>query len=613
MNSNRWMRASHNRGESGQALVFMLLAFGLFLIGAVAFCVDMGNIWFHRQAAQTAADAACTAGAMDLLVDNVNGITTQGGFTAGTAFDCNANPTYAPCKYAAKNGYSSSISATSTSVGNNVSVGFPTAVTGVPGTSSSFPPAALAPNPFMRVDVLDNVQTYFSGLLSGRSAQPVRAFAVCGVVLAKSPIPIIVLNPQVATSLSVQGTPAINIIGGGNRSVQVNSCSTTAGTSPCGTANAVNVGGSASINLCAAGNNFCGANMGIWGAESKPGGFVTDCTSSRPAGAPSCSSQQTPQWNSPSSPIDDPFAQVAAPAKPDPLTTPAAPADVAVAPYNCTHAKILAGNCNIGYHNTTHGCPDAGGCVLYTPGYYPAAITCGSAGTVGICVKNGTSVFDPGIYWLDGGLALQANSFVRPNTGTTAGDGGTMFYFHGTGTVSVNSNSGKVKMGGTAVDGFAIDTTTGLPVKCPAPAGVAPSPALPASIGGNILLAPCSASGTFGDPAGAKFRGILFFQDRSAGTTGSPVQPNWGGGGQFLLAGTLYFHQCVATGSDTGQNCTPSSAFNTNLSLTGNASSGTYVLGEIITDKLTLGGTSGINMQLNPNATFNILKATLLR
>src|SRR5919198_4005500 len=102
------------RHEAGQSIVFVLLALGLFLVGAIAFAVDLSNMWFHRQAAQTAADAACTAGAMDLLVDATTGVNNRGGFTAGTAFDCNLNPTYSPCVYATNNGYSSNISPTST-------------------------------------------------------------------------------------------------------------------------------------------------------------------------------------------------------------------------------------------------------------------------------------------------------------------------------------------------------------------------------------------------------------------------------------------------------------------------------------------------------------------
>jgi hypothetical protein len=38
----------------------------------------------------------------------------------------------------------------------------------------------------------------------------------------------------------------------------------------------------------------------------------------------------------------------------------------------------------------------------------------------------------------------------------------------------------------------------------------------------------------------------------------------------------------------------------------------TYVLGNIVADNLTLGGTSGISMDLNPTVAFSILKATLL-
>jgi hypothetical protein len=49
------------------------------------------------------------------------------------------------------------------------------------------------------------------------------------------------------------------------------------------------------------------------------------------------------------------------------------------------------------------------------------------------------------------------------------------------------------------------------------------------------------------------------------------------------------------------------------FSLIGNSGSGTYVLGQIVTDNLTLGGTSGITMDLNPTAVFSILKASLLQ
>ena len=53
--------------QAGQASVFLLLILGTFLLASVGFAVDLSNMWFHRQAAQSAADAACVAGAMDML------------------------------------------------------------------------------------------------------------------------------------------------------------------------------------------------------------------------------------------------------------------------------------------------------------------------------------------------------------------------------------------------------------------------------------------------------------------------------------------------------------------------------------------------------------------
>ena len=102
-------------------MLFSLLALAIFLIGAIAFAVDLSNAWFNRQGAQTAADAACTAGAMDWLKVQVNGISAApypGNFTPGANFDCNVttpnsngsgttNP--APCVYAALNGFPSSL------------------------------------------------------------------------------------------------------------------------------------------------------------------------------------------------------------------------------------------------------------------------------------------------------------------------------------------------------------------------------------------------------------------------------------------------------------------------------------------------------------------------
>jgi len=133
-------------------------------------------------------------------------------------------------------------------------------------------------------------------------------------------------------------------------------------------------------------------------------------------------------------------------------------------------------------------------------------------------------------------------------------------------------------------------------------------------LAGNVLLAPCT--GTYGDPAG-QYRGFLFFQDRS-----SDVGGGWGGGGGFLLAGTMYFHMCNASGTGTSCSttvctsigkCAAGSSFGSNFALQGSSGSTSYVLGQIITDTLNMGGTPAINMSLNPNSSYTTLKASLLQ
>src|ERR1019366_7846362 len=149
---------------------------------------------------------------------------------------------------------------------------------------------------------------------------------------------------------------------------------------------------------------------------------------------------------------------------------------------------------------------------------------------------------------------------------------------------------------------------------------------LPTSLSGSVLLGPCNlptvtalcdpnCSINYGGPAGASDplgvqRGFLFFQDRAKNASTNPI---WQGGGQFLLSGTMYFHQCVTTGSDTGTGSSTVSAYNDNVSLGGNSGSGTYILGQVVADQVTLGGTSGLTMDLNPSSVFNILKASLLQ
>ncbi|MGA2630800.1 MAG: pilus assembly protein TadG-related protein [Terriglobia bacterium] len=540
-NPGRW------GSDKGQITILVAIAMALFLIGFVGFAVDMTNLWFHRQMAQGAADAACQAGIMNILFP-----TGTQGFTAGTSFDCVGSPTATPCKYAALNGYNGS-GLTANTPSNAVAVSFP------PSTDPKLngydpailPPKSMATVPFLQVDLTDRVKVFFSPLITGQLTQDVHAQAICGLALITIPVPMIILDPTDPCTYQLKGTgnqAKLSILGGPSQSVQVNSSNATASC----------VSGGPSVDLSKGGPNFTGSDFGsLGGPTSPPFGFNGGTTGN---------------YVSPHRPISDPFALVPAPAQPPPPTV------------NGVHVP---------YHNPGTGCPDSGGCTRYSGGYY----------SNGIQVKGETAIFDPGLYYFDGntGLSLDSNSIVRPSTAVGDGSGGTMFYFHSSASVSVKANSG-----GTTTDAF----NTSL-AQCPGGNPPNPGIGLPPALQGNILLGPCT--GTYGqvdtnpDGSTTPARGMLFFQNRATNGAGS-----WGGGGDFLLAGTMYFHQCNAGG--TGVGCgNPPADYNSSFSFGGNACSATYVLGEIVTDQLEMHGTGCVKMALDPYNLQRVLRASLVR
>jgi len=438
---------------------------------------------------------------------------------------------------------------------NEVDISFPSAA-GCPAGSTcpapgiTSPSASIAPYPFIRIDIVDRIAAGFTAMVTGAGTVDIRTYSVCGLAWAQSPVPVVVLSPVGASALTQSGTPAISIAGGPVRSIQVNSSSPSAVTIT-------------SIDLSKGGPDFNGSDMGVFGGPSTPpSGFVT---------------ANSGAWRYPSSPFMDPFAMTATPSAP---SAPAVPSDLAG---SC--ARIP---CSVAYRNAVHGCPDPSGCVLYTAGYYSSGIT----------VKDATAVFDPGLYYVNNGIALQSNSLVRPGTGTGDGTNGTVFYLTGsvqkcsgqTGLICVGSNSGK-----SGVDPFNTSLAT-------CPGGTPPDSriGLPATLSGSVLLAPCN--GTCGDISGAG-HGILFFQDRSLNSGGG-----WGGGGGFLLAGSMYLHHCNPSGTGTG--CS-TSAYDSSFTLQGNSGSSSFILGNIITDTLSMGGGPTVTMALNPNASANVIKAAV--
>lgn len=580
--------------DDGQVSILVVLAVGLFLIMFVGFGVDMTNLFLHRQMAQGAADSACVAAVMDMQRQRVNGhCTTAGGTqypcgnftgvaTLGTPFNCATTPTAAPCQYAKLNGYtgaSASIPAVGTE-SNAVQVSFPASIPGVITPDASL----TGPYPFVQLDVYDGVRVYFSSWLSGASTQVVHALAKCGLQTQTQPIPILVLDPSEPKSFQINGNPTIQIVGGPNRSIQVNSDALAAQLSQ----DAAYLGGSggtttcanAAVNLCQAGIKYDGADFGVTGGPPPtPGGFATNS----PFG-----------WRSGVNPVGDPFLV---------LPPPTDPGKAGVVTHNIPYGQS--------------GCPDPSAttsndkCREYSAGDY--------SGANNINVQNFTALFDPGVYYIQGGaLEFHANSMVRPSTNAGDGSMGTIFYL-------TCSNPGKCTSANEAylyvgadsgsITADAFDTSR---AHCPGdtPPGWDARMGIPSTVTGNVLLGPCTTLGTYvnavmpnvGTDTLGPERGILFFADRSAAPKKGETM---NGGGGLLLSGTMYFRDCPSL-LTTGTCNLPPTDYQTVATLTGGSGSGTRVFGEIVTDQLTLNGNSGITMDLNPWSR-PILKVELLQ
>lgn len=597
------------RSQMGQTVILVVLVLGIFLLGFIGFAVDYTNMWLHRQQAQGAADAACQAGAMDMLTIFNGSSLPSAGFTPGTAFDCATTPGAAPCKYANLNGYNGA-GLLADQESNRVTVGFPPSVPGVP--PGSVPPSSLASTSFMRVDVVDRAKVFFSGLITGNRTQDVRAFAECGLQLAKAPIPLIVLNPSCEKSLTISGSATLKIVGGPNKSVQVNSGNTTCASA---TQSGGGCSGNGTVDLSHGGPGFTGSNFGTFGA---------------PAAAPAnFNGGSTGVWG-PGTPIGDPYSRVTPPTQPV-----NAPAPIKVT-----------------YPDATYGCPDHSGCIVYFPGFYDHPIV----------VKGETALFVPGIYFIrpttfatdyatykgtrncgscnaQGGtlcgtpacsnetkatgqackadLLVDANGVIRPALdGAPGNDGshGTFFYFSGSsgvgwGSAAFVGNAGNP--GGRTVDNYTTSNVT-------CPSGTPPAAALgiPATISGNILNGQCTTGGNYYpyDSIGSN-RGLLFFQDHANNAPGG--QATFQGSGGMVLSGTVYAHNCTGASYPAATSCGtydfPTGDYQAFVQLQGTPGSGTYVLGEIVTDGLNESGNGEVAMQLSTNAVLQILKVQLLR
>jgi Putative Flp pilus-assembly TadE/G-like len=606
------------RGRAaGQASVFMVLMLSLFLLAVLAFAVDYTNIWFQRQQAQTAADAACQAGAMDMYQSASGATLPNMGFVIGTAGDCSSYGSAGPsmCWYASKNGFNGYNGGTA-----DVSWSFPNSVAGVVA-----PPSSVAPYPFLQVNISLAVKAYFSTLITGNPTQQVSAVSTCGLTQAMQGGAITVLNPTVSGALSYSGGASLKIVGGPPRSIVVNSSSATA----------VSCGPSGVIDTSQGGPNFTGSDVGTYGGPHAAPGSSNGCygTNGNTGLAAGFDGGTTGRWDWPAAPVPDPYSTVPA----------------ASGMKNVTPATKVAHSNGTTYYNLAapemDGCPDTAptnygsyndstywtcnlgkygsqswycrGCKEYAPGYYPNGIS-----------ENGSDVitFLPGVYYLDGDLSIGGSDSIRMakpcansqgvvNTSTSGGNcspltqtagangaggggawtwhqtDGVMFYFHGSAKPVISGASG-------APSSPRVDKVPATDLTCD---GSTPPSYLnlSSSLDTNIMLAQCTAKGTYWDTVGdttdssGSVRGLLMFIDHA-----DTASPQLQGSGTLAYTGTLYFH---------------SSSYGTIFQVPGGTTSGTLIWGNIVTDQMQLTGSGALTMALNPSTTTPVLRVSLLK
>jgi hypothetical protein len=385
-------------------MLLVVGALGLVMMGALGLAIDSGQLYGHRQMAQTAADAAAQSAALSIY----GGTNTGGNAFGDSSFTCtNGTDARTPCAYARLNSFGTTGST------DTVDVDFPTTVSGVT-LSAAFNPAAV------HVLITRPVKVSFLRMLGAAATTSIKAAGTAAITDIPVAVPILILHPTLSGSFALGGNSSIQVCGGPSQSIQVNSSSATA----------VSVSGSVHVDLSHAGpadtagncTSGTGGDFGVFGGPRTP---------NPPSWLTPLGSKE--DYYSPNPPIQDPYKNVPYPS--DPGAPPFAPVNgVALGTGSCP-ATLPNGD--------TPGKP----CTIYWPGTYPG----------GIDIKNQTAVFNPGIYYISGGgFTSGANGdAVMCATGCTAdtsgccSEGGMLVYLTASGGKAEIGANGAVFLKGS--------------------------------------------------------------------------------------------------------------------------------------------------------------------
>src|SRR5882724_11014222 len=152
------------RNRKGQAILLVVVAMGIFLVGALGLAIDGAQLYGHRQMAQSAADAAAQAAILSVF----NGTNTGGNAFASTTsytHTCTTTDAITPCVHARRNKFgSTSADTVFIDVPGAAAVGLD------PASLSSTDPVAL-----IRVTITRAVSNGIIKLLGGANTTDIKA------------------------------------------------------------------------------------------------------------------------------------------------------------------------------------------------------------------------------------------------------------------------------------------------------------------------------------------------------------------------------------------------------------------------------------------------------
>ncbi len=219
-------------GESGQAIVLVIVSLSLFLMGALGLGLDGAQMYAHRQMAQTAADAAAQAAMMSIKDGTYS--TSAHPFSTAATFTCTVPPAAldlrTPCVYAQYNGFGTST--------DTVTVSFPSTVTGVSLASVTTPAVTVTVQRILTTSLMR-----FLGI----STVTIKAKATSGMVSTVPPTCLYVLDPAAASAFVASNGATVNM----NCGLEVNSSNAAAASVTGGasvTATSATVVGGATVN-----------------------------------------------------------------------------------------------------------------------------------------------------------------------------------------------------------------------------------------------------------------------------------------------------------------------------------------------------------------------------